>query len=217
MSQALLDVAASDGLFVGRIWNPEVEGPSIVTLSEGMLVDITSREAPTLSALLERSDAAAFVRAASGKAVGSLADIGANSTGAPDQTHPYLLAPVDLQAIKACGVTFAQSMIERVIEEKAAGSPERAASIRERVSTLIGGSLTNLKAGSPEAAKVKQALIDEGMWSQYLEVGIGPGCRSLHQVAGALLRRLGCGCRPASDLDLEQSRAGNRACGQQPR
>ncbi|MGO6726661.1 fumarylacetoacetate hydrolase [Rhizobium ruizarguesonis] len=174
MSQALLDVAASDGLFVGRIWNPEVAGPSIVTSREGMLVDVTSREAPTLSALLERQDAAGFVRAASGKAVGSLADIAANSTGAPDQTRPYLLAPVDLQAVKACGVTFAQSMIERVIEEKAAGNPERAASIRERVSTLIGGSLTNLKAGSPEAAKVKQALIDEGMWSQYLEVGIGP-------------------------------------------
>ncbi|MDR9762990.1 fumarylacetoacetate hydrolase family protein [Rhizobium redzepovicii] len=174
MSQALLDVAASGGLFVGRIWNPEVEGPSIVTLREGMLLDITSREAPTLSALLERQDAAAFVRAASGKTVGSLADIAANSTGAPDQTRPYLLAPVDLQAVKACGVTFAQSMIERVIEEKAAGNPERAASIRERVSTLIGGSLANLKAGSPAAAKVKQALIDEGMWSQYLEVGIGP-------------------------------------------
>ncbi|NKL78338.1 fumarylacetoacetate hydrolase family protein [Rhizobium leguminosarum] len=174
MSQPLLDVAASDGLFVGRVWNPEVAGPSIVTSREGVLVDITSREAPTLSALLERQDAAAFVRAASGKAVGSLADIAANSTGASDQTRPYLLAPVDLQAVKACGVTFAQSMIERVIEEKAAGSPERAASIRERVSTLIGGSLTNLKAGSPEAAKVKQALIDEGMWSQYLEVGIGP-------------------------------------------
>ncbi|TCA47340.1 fumarylacetoacetate hydrolase [Rhizobium leguminosarum bv. viciae] len=174
MSQALLDVAASDGLFVGRIWNPEAEGPSIVTLRKGVLLDITSREAPTLSALLERQDAAAFVRAASGKAVGSLADIAANSTGAPDQTRPYLLAPVDLQAVKACGVTFAQSMIERVIEEKAAGNRERAASIRERVSTLIGGSLTNLKAGSPAAAKVKQALIDEGMWSQYLEVGIGP-------------------------------------------
>ncbi|MGR9355581.1 fumarylacetoacetate hydrolase family protein [Rhizobium leguminosarum] len=174
MSQALLDVAASDGLFVGRIWNPEAKGPSIVTLREGALLDITSREAPTLSALLERQDAAAFVRAAIGKAVGSLADIAANSTGAPDQRRPYLLAPVDLQAVKACGVTFAQSMIERVIEEKAAGNPERAAAIRERVSTLIGGSLTNLKAGSPEAAKVKQALIDEGMWSQYLEVGIGP-------------------------------------------
>ncbi len=174
MSQALLDVAASDGLFVGRVWNPEVAGPSIVTSRESVLVDITSREAPTLSALFERQDAAGFVRAASGKAVGSVEQIVANSTGKPDEARPYLLAPVDLQAVKACGVTFAQSMIERVIEEKAAGNPERAAAIRERVSTLIGGSLTNLKAGSPEAATVKQALIDEGMWSQYLEVGIGP-------------------------------------------
>ncbi|MBB4293586.1 fumarylacetoacetate (FAA) hydrolase family protein [Rhizobium leguminosarum] len=174
MSHPLLDAAASGGLFVGRVWNPGVAGPSVVTLREGALVDITSREAPTLSALLERQDPAGFVRAASGKVIGSLEEIAANSTGTPDEAHPYLLAPADLQAVKACGVTFAQSMIERVIEEKAAGNPERAASIRERVSTLIGGSLTNLKAGSPEAAKVKQALIDEGMWSQYLEVGIGP-------------------------------------------
>ncbi|EJB02055.1 fumarylacetoacetate (FAA) hydrolase family protein [Rhizobium leguminosarum bv. trifolii WSM597] len=174
MSHPLLDAAASGGLFVGRVWSPELAGPSVVTLREGSLVDITSREAPTLSALLEKDDAAGFARAADGKAIGSLEEIAANSTGTPDETRPFLLAPVDLQAVKACGVTFAQSMIERVIEEKAAGNPERAASIRERVSTLIGGSLTNLKAGSPEAAKVKQALIDEGMWSQYLEVGIGP-------------------------------------------
>ncbi|EJJ29890.1 fumarylacetoacetate hydrolase family protein [Rhizobium sp. CF142] len=174
MSQSLLDAAASGGLFVGRVWNPDVAGPSIVTLRDGALVDVTSAEAPTLSALLERADAAEFVRAASGRALGTLEAIAANSTGKPDASKAYLLAPADLQAIKACGVTFAQSMIERVIEEKAAGNPDRAASIRERVSTLIGGSLTNIKAGSPEAAKVKQALIEEGIWSQYLEVGIGP-------------------------------------------
>ncbi|ARM90761.1 fumarylacetoacetate hydrolase protein (plasmid) [Rhizobium sp. CIAT894] len=174
MSHPLLDAAASGGLFVGRVWNPKVAGPSIVTLRDGMLIDITSREAPTLSALLEREDAGGFVRAAGGKAIGSLEEIAANSTGTPDAARPFLLAPVDLQAVKACGVTFAQSMIERVIEEKAAGNPDRAAAIRERVSTLIGGSLTNLKAGSPEASKVKLALIEEGIWSQYLEVGIGP-------------------------------------------
>ncbi|MGR9173590.1 fumarylacetoacetate hydrolase family protein [Rhizobiales bacterium] len=174
MSQSPLDAAASGGLFVGRVWNPDVAGPSIVTLRDGALVDITSTDAPTLSALLERADAADFVRAASGKALGTLEAIAANSTGKPDASKAHLLAPADLQAVKACGVTFAQSMIERVIEEKAAGNPDRAASIRERVSTLIGGSLTNIKAGSPEAAKVKQALIEEGIWSQYLEVGIGP-------------------------------------------
>jgi fumarylacetoacetate (FAA) hydrolase family protein len=174
MPYTLLDDAAAGGLFVGRVWNPAVSGPSIVTVRDGQLIDITSKDAPTLSALLENPNPAGFVRAATGHAIGTLADISANSTGKPDPALPYLLAPMDLQAIKACGVTFAQSMIERVIEEKAAGSPERAAAIRERVSTLIGGSLNNLKAGSPEAAIVKQALIDEGMWSQYLEVGIGP-------------------------------------------
>ena len=174
MSHSPLDAAISGGLFVGRAWNPEVAGPSIVTLRDGVLIDITSSEAPTLSALLERSDAAEFARTAAGKALGTLEEVAANSTGKPDASKAYLLAPADLQAIKACGVTFAQSMIERVIEEKAAGNPDRAASIRERVSTLIGGSLTNIKAGSPEAATVKQALIEEGIWSQYLEVGIGP-------------------------------------------
>jgi fumarylacetoacetate (FAA) hydrolase family protein len=174
MPHNLLDAAASGGLFVGRAWSPAAAGPSIVAIRDGQLVDITSKEAPTLSALLEQPDPAAFVRAAAGQPLGTLDEIAANSTGKPDASLPYLLAPVDLQAIKACGVTFAQSMIERVIEEKAAGSAERAAAIRERVSTLIGGSLNNLKAGSPEAATVKQALIEEGMWSQYLEVGIGP-------------------------------------------
>jgi fumarylacetoacetate (FAA) hydrolase family protein len=173
MSQ-LLDSASSGGLFVGRAWNSEVAGPAIVTLRDGQLIDITSKEAPTLSALLEKADPAAFVGDAKGRTLGSVEAIAANSTGSPDASKPYLLAPADLQAVKACGVTFAQSMIERVIEEKAAGNPDRAASIRDRVGALIGGSLANIKAGSPQAAKVKQALIDEGMWSQYLEVGIGP-------------------------------------------
>ena len=86
----------------------------------------------------------------------------------------HLLAPCDLQAVKACGVTFARSMIERVIEEKAAGNPALAETMRARVTGIIGDSLRDLKAGSPEAAKVKAALIEVGVWSQYLEVGIGP-------------------------------------------
>ncbi len=174
MPYTLLDAAASGGLFVGRAWNPAAEGPSLVTIRDQQVIDITSKDVATMSALLERPDLVAFVRAANGKSLGTIEEIAANSTDKPDASRPYLLAPVDLQAVKACGVTFAQSMIERVIEEKAAGNPDRAAAIRERVSTLIGGSLNNLKAGSPEAATVKQALIEEGMWSQYLEVGIGP-------------------------------------------
>ncbi|MBB3397963.1 MULTISPECIES: fumarylacetoacetate hydrolase family protein [unclassified Rhizobium] len=174
MSYTLLDAVAAGGLFIGRAWNPAVQGPCVVVVRDGQLVDITSKTVPTLSALLEQVDAAAFVRAARGPVLGALKEVDAVGIGTPDPSRVHLLAPADLQAIKACGVTFAQSMIERVIEEKAAGNPDRAAAIRERVSTLIGGSLNNLKAGSPEALKVKQALIEEGMWSQYLEVGIGP-------------------------------------------
>jgi fumarylacetoacetate (FAA) hydrolase family protein len=85
-----------------------------------------------------------------------------------------LLAPCDLQAVKACGVTFARSMVERVIEERAAGDPTRAREIRERVAAIIGDSLRSLVPGSADATKVKAALIEEGLWSQYLEVGIGP-------------------------------------------
>lgn len=174
MSDSFLDSAASGGLFIGRAWNPAVQGPSVVTIRDGELIDITSPAVPTVSGLLEQSDPAGLVRSAKGSSLGKLEDVAANSNGTPSNSTVHLLAPSDLQAIKACGVTFAQSMIERVIEEKAAGNPDRAAAIRERVSTLIGGSLNNLKAGSPEAATVKQALIEEGMWSQYLEVGIGP-------------------------------------------
>jgi len=161
------------GHFVGRVWRPDVLGPSIVTLREGRLLDITSRQAPTMRDLLEMEDPVSFLEGADGRDLGSVEEIAANSLeGGADALH--LLAPCDLQAVKACGVTFARSMIERVIEERAAGDPARAAAIRMRVGEIIGASLHNLVPGSPEAARVKQALIEEGVWSQYLEVGIGP-------------------------------------------
>lgn len=174
MTKDILDQSSLAGLLVGRVWRPDLAGPSIVTLRDGALYDITSKEIPTLSALLERDDAAAFVRSARGESIGTLDEIAQNSAGTTDPGKLHLLAPCDLQAIKACGVTFAQSMIERVIEEKAAGNPDRAASIRERIGGLIGDSISNLTAGSDKAAEVKKALIEEGVWSQYLEVGIGP-------------------------------------------
>lgn len=153
------------GTFVGRIWSAEEDGPVIVHLRRGILHDVTSKEAPTMRDLLERDDPVAWLNAQPDKPLMALAD--AAATG-------VLLAPNDLQAVKACGVTFARSMVERVIEEKAAGNPDLAAKIRERVTAIIGDSLRNLKAGSAEAARVKAALIEEGVWSQYLEVGIGP-------------------------------------------
>lgn len=160
------------GTFVGRAWSPEVEGPVLVTIRDGRVYDITSQETATVRDLLELENPASFVRGAKGRDIGLLEEMLAIREADTSQLH--LLAPIDLQAIKACGVTFARSMIERVIEERAAGSPERAAEIRGKVSEIIGTSLRDLKAGSEAAQKVKAALIEEGLWSQYLEVGIGP-------------------------------------------
>ena len=161
----------ADGVFIGRIWSPEAGGPSVVTIRDGAVVDITSRQAPTVRDICEMEDPAGYVRSATGRPVGRLDDIAGK---AGDTASPHFLAPCDLQAVKACGVTFASSMVERVIEEQAAGDPSKALEIRARVGEAIGGSLRNIKAGSGEAAQVKAALIAEGLWSQYLEVGIGP-------------------------------------------
>ncbi|WP_139110154.1 fumarylacetoacetate hydrolase family protein [Ensifer sp. LC163] len=160
------------GTFVGRVWSSEEQGPVLVTVRAGVVFDITSKEAPTMRDLAEMDDPVRYVRAQRGRAICDLVEL-LSAIPAKSET-PRILAPCDLQAIKACGVTFARSMLERVIEERAAGNPERASEIRERVTMLVGDSLSNLKAGSPAAAKVKQALIEEGVWSQYLEVGIGP-------------------------------------------
>jgi len=160
------------GTFVGRAWSPEAEGPILVAVRDGRVCDITSREAATMRDLLEMEAPAAYVRSAEGRDAGALADMLALREA--DLGQPHLLAPIDLQAVKACGVTFARSMIERVIEERAAGNPERAAEIRGKVAEIVGASLRDLKAGSDAAQKVKAALIEEGLWSQYLEVGIGP-------------------------------------------
>lgn len=160
------------GTFVGRVWRPDVSGPSIVTLRDGDVVDITSRAAPLVADICEMGDPAGYVRTAPGVVLGTAAEIAANRPA--DLAKMHFLAPCDMQAVKACGVTFARSMVERVIEEKAAGNPQRAEEIRGKVGEAIGGSLRNIKAGSEEAARVKQALIAEGLWSMYLEVGIGP-------------------------------------------
>jgi fumarylacetoacetate (FAA) hydrolase family protein len=161
------------GVFVGRVWRAGI-GPSVVVLRDGELVDITSRAVPSMRDLLEAESPIETARAAKGARIGALNDLLAASKPqvGPELTH--LLAPCDLQAVKACGVTFAGSMIERVIEERAGGDPKRAGEIRQRVGTVIGDSLHKLIPGSAEAAEVKRMLQSEGLWSQYLEVGIGP-------------------------------------------
>jgi fumarylacetoacetate (FAA) hydrolase family protein len=161
----------SAGVFVGRTWRDAAKGPSIVVVRHGTVFDITSRNAPTMRDLLEMDDPVAFVRNAVGEPMCGVDEL---LTAKSNSDCEHLLAPIDLQAVKACGVTFARSMVERVIDERAAGNPDLSTKIRERIGAIIGNSLRDLKAGSPEAARVKAALIEEGVWSQYLEVGIGP-------------------------------------------
>jgi fumarylacetoacetate (FAA) hydrolase family protein len=162
----------SDGLFLGRVWRKGI-GPCVVTLRDGQVVDITTAAAPTMRDLLDQPDIPAFVAAITGEVIGPLDTIAAASVE-PAAEVTRLMAPCDLQAVKACGVTFARSMIERVIEERAGGDPARAEEIRARVAGVIGQSLRDLVPGSDQAAEVKRLLQAEGLWSQYLEVGIGP-------------------------------------------
>ncbi|WP_341213022.1 fumarylacetoacetate hydrolase family protein [uncultured Limimaricola sp.] len=160
----------SRALLVGRV--QRAHGPALITLRDGRVIDITSREAPTMRDLMERDDLAAFLRDAPGEDIGGIDEIFAASTETPGA--PHLLPPADLQAIKASGVTFAESMVERVIEEQAAGNADRAQEIRARVQGVIGDSLSGIVPGSDKAMQVKAVLQAEGLWSQYLEVGIGP-------------------------------------------
>jgi len=184
------------GTFVGRVWRDDAEGPGLVAIRDGKVIDITSRQIPTMRDLLETDDPAAVVAAAEGETISEAAAL--LETGTIDGVR--LLAPIDLQAIKACGVTFAQSMIERVIEERAAGNPDLALRIRARVAEVIGDSLRDIKAGSPEAARVKAALVEEGVWSQYLEVGIGPDAEvfSKSQVLSSVGHGADVGLHPIS-------------------
>ena len=163
----------SDGCFVGRIWHPGVQGPAVVARRGDRLFDITCPDIPTMQALLEHPDPVTLVATARGSDLGTLAEIAANSTEAPEAYRPYPLAPCDLQPVKACGVTFVTSMLERVIEEKAKVDPVKADKIRARCTEILGDSLRAVFPGSDNALALKEALIAEDVWSQYLQVGIG--------------------------------------------
>lgn len=163
----ILPSDASDAVLVGRVWSNAAGGPCPVLIRDGKVLDLTALS-PTVSGLFEIEDLAERLAT----------QVGLTDLGALDQylsgEAGHLLAPIDLQAVKAAGVTFADSMLERVIEEQAKGDAGRAQAIREKLAPVLGDSLRGLVAGSEQAAKVKALLQDMGLWSQYLEVGIGP-------------------------------------------
>ncbi len=186
-----LPADAGHATLLGRIWRPELQGPSVVTVRDGMVIDISSIY-PTARDVCETADPARALRAAHGETVCSVHSLLANSSAASrDAALPWLLAPCDLQAIKAAGVTFATSMLERVIEEKARGNPAAASAIRTEIQSLIGDDLSKLKPGSEQAMALKQVLIAQGAWSQYLEVGIGPDAEIFTKAP--VLAAVGCG------------------------
>ena len=156
---SLLDFLPSDwrkGMFLGRVQT--AEGPSPILVRDGIAYDMSS-VAPTVAQLADMLP----LPSNSGRRIGSL-----------DSLSTPLLSPVDLQCVKACGVTFAVSALERVIEERARGDAAAASEIRARLEDRVGGSIRNVVPGTAEAAALKAALIEDGLWSQYLEVAIGP-------------------------------------------
>jgi fumarylacetoacetate (FAA) hydrolase family protein len=165
---------AEKAVLVARVWDPSAGGPRVAVVRGDEVYDLQS-EAPTVAGLLAGDNPAAVVRSAvsrAGEPRWSTADL-LEAAEAGDHSRPHFLAPIDLQVVKACGVTFVESMIERVIEERAGGDPHRAAELRERVGAALGGSLDGVRPGSVEAERAKTVLQEEGLWSQYLEVGIG--------------------------------------------
>ncbi|MEE3214148.1 MAG: fumarylacetoacetate hydrolase, partial [Pseudomonadota bacterium] len=161
---------AERALLVGRVWRDDQRGPVVVTVRNGEVIDL-SATVNVMADLLERDDAAHIVANAEGESLGTLDRLLDN---AGSSSAPYLLAPCDVQAIKACGVTFAVSLLERVIEEQAGGDAARAGELREELKRVIGGDLSKIRPGSNEAMALKAELQSRGAWSQYMEVGIGP-------------------------------------------
>jgi fumarylacetoacetate (FAA) hydrolase family protein len=172
--RAALPVDAAKATLIGRVWLPAVEGPALVRVANGRLIDL-SGHAATSAQLCADPDLVLRVNQLDGPDLGSVDEIILNTPeGTRNPAKPWLLPPVDLQAVKAAGVTFAISMLERVIEERARGDSSAAAAIRSEIVRLVGDDLSRLKPGSPEAMALKEVLIRQGAWSQYLEVGIGP-------------------------------------------
>ena len=169
-AEQILPSDAGEAILVGRLWDPVSRGPRVVCVRGDDVFDLTP-EVGTVAGLLDRDDPVELVRRRTGAARWSLVEI---VEASKDTNRPHLLAPIDLQVVKACGVTFVESMIERVIEERCGGDFNRAAEVRHSVAGVLGGSLESLRPGSEEALQAKKVLSAEGMWSQYLEVGLGP-------------------------------------------
>ena len=183
-----------------RVFVPGV-GPCVARVDGDVLIDITQKF-PTMRDLCETESPAESLREAKGGKICLVADAILNAAvKTRNNSKPWLLTPIDLQAIKAAGVTFVVSMIERVIEERARGDANAAKEIRQHIRDLVGDDLRKLKPGSKEAQSLKDTLIKAGAWSQYLEVGIGPDAEifTKGQPMSAVGTMMDVGVHPKSD------------------
>lgn len=165
-----------DAKLIGRVWSDAgIGGPSVVIVENGQLFDVTAYAATVSDVLNHRDPPALWRELPRELALGSVERPLASSRATRSESQgPRMLAPCDIQAVKACGVTFVRSLLERVIEERALGSPESAKVIRAQFEQTLGATLENVVPGSPQALRLKEELLAMGLWSQYLEVGIGP-------------------------------------------
>jgi len=159
LTSEILPEDGTAGTLIGRVSTPA--GPSVVAVRSDGVFDITAAAA-TVADLCNAADPLALARS------------GGTRLGSLEELVPSLLAPIDLQAIKAAGVTFAVSLLERLIEEHAKGDPTRAEAVRGELNSIIGADVSTIKPGSAEAEALKKSLMARGAWSPYLEVGIGP-------------------------------------------
>jgi fumarylacetoacetate (FAA) hydrolase family protein len=174
MTQAhtpFLPADADRALLLGRVWRSDTAGPALVAVRHGELVDL-SAHALTMAELLDHPELPHLARHAPGQALGPAQALLDEALAHPARSR--LLAPCDLQAIKACGVTFAVSLLERVIEAQAGGDAARAHALREQLHQTIGSDLSAIRPGSDAARRLKAEFVARGAWSPYLEVGLGP-------------------------------------------
>ncbi|MGO1834324.1 MAG: hypothetical protein ACTH0C_06635, partial [Actinomycetaceae bacterium] len=181
----VLPSAPGNPTLVGRVWAPG-GGPRLVAITGEVLTDVTAL-GPTMAELMSHDDPAGAVRERLGSATGArtwqLDDVLAatvreadrlrGSDDDPEYAETVLLSPVDLQVLKAAGVTFVRSMIERVIEERVGGDPSKAAAVRDQLKQTLGDSIRDVRPGSAEALSALEVLRSNGLWSQYLQVGLG--------------------------------------------
>lgn len=200
---SVLDCLPADHLnapLVGRVWRETPRrGPAIVAIRQGEVIDI-SAHLLTMADLLDHPHALELATTAPGEPLGPVETLLSNSLTEPQQA-PYLLAPCDVQPIKACGVTFAVSLLERVIEEQAGGDPARCDVLRQEIQAILGSDLAQISPGSDTANTLKEELIARGLWSQYMEVGIGPDAEVFSKASplSAVGFGAGVGLHPSSN------------------